>query len=94
MPIYSRRQIAEHFRALLKQHPRAHALQMTAKHFAHSAETVEGVIRDAAVTSYLHAVGLEHLPASVVLATAALAFGMTAQELQSAVEEHTESMEA
>lgn len=92
MPIYSRRQIAEHFRALLSQHPRQHAIQMTASHFGHSAETIESAVKDAAVTSYLHALGLETAPVSMVLASAAHAHGMTADALRAAVEEHCEEM--
>ncbi|WP_343638984.1 hypothetical protein [Roseateles sp.] len=93
MPIYSRRQIAEHFRALLQHHPRLHAIQLTASHFGQSAATVEQVVKDAAVTAYLHALGLDpSAPASLVLHTAAKAHGMDADALRVAVDEHCESV--
>lgn len=89
MPIYSRRQIAEHFRALLSQHPRQHAIQMTASHFGLCADQVEKVLLDAAVTVYLNEAGN---PGAIALA--ASLFGIKPEVLQAAVDEHCESVEA
>ncbi len=94
MTIYSRRQITAHYRELIKTSPRVHAIQETASKFGHSAATVEQVITQSAVTAFLHALGLDGAPASAVLKAAADAFGLSADELMTAVEAQRESMEA
>lgn len=93
MPIYSRRQIAEHFRTLLQHHPRQHAIQMTASHFGQAAETVEEVVKNAAVAAYLHAVGQEGSDLIAVQKTAD-DHAMSRQALWLAVEEHYAAVEA
>ncbi|MBB3193970.1 hypothetical protein [Roseateles terrae] len=94
MSIYSRRQITARYRELLKSEPRLHAIQTTASEFGHSAETIEQVITQSAVTAYLHALGLDGAPAAAVLKAAAEAFGMDTGVLMDAVQEQHAAMEA
>lgn len=93
MSIYSRRQIASLFCSMVAQHPRRHAIEMTAVLFGQSAETVERVLVDAAVTEYLHAVGLTHEPALSVVIAAAAKYRLTTDELQVAIDDHLLSVE-
>lgn len=94
MPIYSRRQIAAHYRELLKRHPRDEAIHLTAAVFCKPVATIEEVIKQAAVTAYMHVLGLVHAPAAEVLAEAAVAYGLEVPVLLAAVEEQRECMEA